>query len=109
MITYPSTTSQIPGYYSYTYTLKGNVINDEFDNVNPDEVNQTISITIQNGQNISVTIRELDKKTEYIVIKNYGANAVDLTGWKIVSVRGNQSFTFPVFSLAAGAEVKIGD
>lgn len=84
------------------------MINDEFDNVNPDEVNQTISITSQNGQNISVTIRELDK-TEYIVIKNYGANAVDLTGWKIVSVRGNQSFTFPVFSLAVGAAVKIGD
>ena len=39
IITYPNTTTQIPSHYSYTYTLKGNVIKDEFDNVNPDEYN----------------------------------------------------------------------
>lgn len=39
IITYPNTSTQIPSHYSYTYTLKGNVINDEFDNVNPDEYN----------------------------------------------------------------------
>ena len=110
VITYPSTKTQIPSHYSYTYTLMGNVINDEFDNVNPDEVNQALGITNQNGQNSTgVAISELNKKAEYIVIKNSGASAVDLTGWKIVSVRGNQSFTFPAFSLAAGATVKIGD
>jgi hypothetical protein len=110
VITYPSTTTQIPSHYSYTYTLMGNVIRDEFDNVNPDEVNQGLGLTSQNGQNSSgVTISELDKKAEYIVIKNAGTSAVDLTGWKIVSVRGNQTFTFPAFSLAAGAAVKIGD
>ena len=32
-----------------------------------------------------------------------------LTGWKIVSVLWNQSFTFPAFSLATGGEVKVGD
>lgn len=37
IITYPNTTTQTPSHYSYTYTLKGNVINDEFDNVNPSE------------------------------------------------------------------------
>lgn len=64
----------------------------------------------QNGQNSTgVAISELNKTAEYIVIKNSSASAVDLTGWKIVSVRGNQSFTFPAFSLAAGASVKIGD
>ncbi|WP_373484145.1 lamin tail domain-containing protein [Acetobacterium sp.] len=110
VITYPSTTTQIPSHYSYTYTLKGNVIRDEFDNVNPDEVNQGLGLTSQNGQNSSgVTISELDKKAEYIVIKNAGTSAVDLNGWKIVSVRGNQTFTFPAFSLAAGATVKSGD
>jgi hypothetical protein len=86
------------------------VINDEFDNVNPDEVNQGLGLTSQNGQNSSsVTISELDKKAEYIAIKNAGTSAVDLTGWKIVSVRGNQTFTFPAFILAADATVKIGD
>ncbi len=43
VITYPNTTTQIPSHYSYTYTLMGNVINDEFDNVNPDEVNTTVA------------------------------------------------------------------
>lgn len=110
VITYPSTTTQIPSHYSYTYTLMGNVINDEFDNVNPDEVNQALGITTDNGQNSTgVSISTLDKKAEYIVIKNASANPVDLTGWKIVSVRGNQSFIFPAFSLAAGASVKVGD
>ncbi len=109
-ITYPNTTTQIPNHYSYTYTLKGKVIHDEFDNVNPDKVNEELGINNQDGQASSgVTISELDKKAEYIVIKNSSGNAVDLTGWKIVSVLGNQSFTFPAFSLAAGAIVKVGD
>lgn len=87
VITYPTTTTQIPSHYSYTYTLKGNVIHDEFDNVNPDEVNNQLGITSQNGAAGSgVNISELDKKAEYIVIKNTSAYAVDLTGWKIVSV-----------------------
>ena len=42
IITYPNTTTQIPSHYSYTYTLKGNVIKDEFDNVNPDEYNSKL-------------------------------------------------------------------
>lgn len=37
IITYPNTTTQTPSHYSFTYTLKGNVINDEFDNVNPEK------------------------------------------------------------------------
>lgn len=42
IITYPNTTTQIPSHYSYTYTIKGNVVNDEFDNVNPDEYNSSL-------------------------------------------------------------------
>ena len=43
IITYPNTTTQIPSHYHYTYTLKGNVVTDDFDNVNPDKVNKTMS------------------------------------------------------------------
>lgn len=39
IITYPNTKTQIPSHYSYTYTLNGKTVNDEFDNVNPDKVN----------------------------------------------------------------------
>jgi len=45
IITYPNTQTQIPSSYQYTYTLKGNVIVDTFDNVNPDEVNASLGLT----------------------------------------------------------------
>jgi hypothetical protein len=40
VITYPDTTTQIPSHYHYTYNINGNVITEDFDNVNPDEVNK---------------------------------------------------------------------
>ena len=45
IITYPNTKTQIPSSYQYTYTLKGNVIVDTFDNVNPDKVNESLGLT----------------------------------------------------------------
>ncbi|WP_346936016.1 DNA/RNA non-specific endonuclease [Clostridium sp.] len=54
IITYPDTTTQIPSHYSYTYTINGNVINDEFDNVNPDEYNARLETnTSTNNSNSS--------------------------------------------------------
>lgn len=44
IITYPNTTTQIPSHYSFTYTINGNVINDEFDNINPDEYNASLDL-----------------------------------------------------------------
>lgn len=35
-ISYPDTTTMIPSHYKYTYTVWGNVVVDEFDNVNPE-------------------------------------------------------------------------
>lgn len=56
IITYPDTTTQIPSHYSYTYTINGNVIKDEFDNVNPDEYNASLeSNTSSNNSNSSNT------------------------------------------------------
>lgn len=45
IITYPNTKTHIPLKYQYTYTLMGNVIVDTFDNVNPDEVNESLGLT----------------------------------------------------------------
>jgi len=45
IITYPDTDTQIPSSYQYTYTLMGNKIVDTFDNVNPDEVNESLGLT----------------------------------------------------------------
>ncbi|MDM8534303.1 lamin tail domain-containing protein [Clostridiaceae bacterium HSG29] len=114
IITYPNFTTQIPSYYSYTYTINGNVIHDEFDNVDPDEANEEAGITtpIENEAIVvseEITITELDKKAEYIVIKNTGNKSVDLSGWRILSVRGEQSFTFSTFTLNSNTSVKVGD
>lgn len=43
IIMYPNTKTQIPNHYRYTYTLKENVITDDFDNVNPDKVNKSLN------------------------------------------------------------------
>ena len=43
IITYPNTKTQIPNHYHYTYTIKGNIITDDFDNVNPDAVNKSLN------------------------------------------------------------------
>lgn len=116
IITYPDTKTQIPSHYSYTYTLQGNVINDEFDNVDPDKVNASLDETSDNKSTVAETsgsdavkIIELDKKAEYIVIKNVSSDTINITGWVIVSVKGNQRFTFPKCSLAPNATVKVGD
>ena len=45
IITYPNTETQIPSSYQYTYTLMGNEIVDKFDNVNPDDVNESLGLT----------------------------------------------------------------
>jgi hypothetical protein len=45
LITYPNTTTQVPSYYKYTYTINGYQVVDEFQNVNPDEYNAAQGLT----------------------------------------------------------------
>ena len=45
IITYPDTTTQVPNYYKYTYTINGYQVIDEFQNVNPDEYNAAQGLT----------------------------------------------------------------
>ncbi|WP_026834116.1 DNA/RNA non-specific endonuclease [Exiguobacterium undae] len=56
IITYPDTKTQIPSHYQYTYTLKGNVIVDDFDNVNPDEVNAALGLTEDEDKTAEATV-----------------------------------------------------
>lgn len=55
IITYPDTKTQIPSHYSYTYTLKGKVIHDEFDNINPDEYNSSLNSSSSSNINSSTS------------------------------------------------------
>ncbi len=113
IITYPNTSTQIPSHYSYTYMLKGNQINDEFDNVNPEATppltTTTVPTTLPTVTNSSlVKILELDKAAEYVIIRNTGTSDADISNWRVVSEVGNQSFTFPAgTTLKAGASFKL--
>ncbi|WP_226087637.1 DNA/RNA non-specific endonuclease [Mesobacillus sp. S13] len=46
IITYPNNQTQIPSSYKYTYTIMGNKIVDEFDNANPEVVNESTGSTV---------------------------------------------------------------
>src|SRR3954470_1176578 len=45
VIQYPNTQTQTPNHYKFTYKIQGRSITDEFDNVNPDEVNKSLGET----------------------------------------------------------------
>lgn len=55
-----------------------------------------------------VVIESIDLKNEIVIIRNNSNVDIDMTGWKLVSVTGNQTYYFPAgFILKAGATVKI--
>ena len=57
---------------------------------------------------LGVEISGLDKKGELVTIKSISNKDIDMTGWKLVSVRGNQQFIFPSYILKAGTSVTVG-
>lgn len=60
IITYPNTETQIPSSYQYSYTINGNDIVDKFDNVNPDEVNESLGLTGSKSTDSSNSNKEGD-------------------------------------------------
>lgn len=105
IISYPDTETQIPSHYDFTYTLKGKVIRDSFDNVNPDEVNKTL---VAQEDMSKIRIKALDKRAEYIVIENAGTADVNLRGWMIESERGSQTYEFAEYILKVDSQVMVG-
>ena len=57
---------------------------------NTEDVASTPTTTLGN-----VSITKIDLAAEVVTIKNTGSKEVDLSGWKLVSVQGNQSYDFP--------------
>ncbi|GAW92475.1 lamin tail domain-containing protein [Calderihabitans maritimus] len=52
-----------------------------------------------------VEIADIDLKGEVVTIKNTGGAAVDISGWKLVSEKGNQTFTFPSGTVIPAGEI----
>lgn len=50
----------------------------------------------------------MDLLNEIVKIKNTSSNDINMTGWKLTSVTGNQTYSFPdVYILKAGATITI--
>ncbi|MFC1930452.1 lamin tail domain-containing protein [Chloroflexota bacterium] len=54
-----------------------------------------------------VQIQSVNLNSEVVTILNSGGDPVDMTGWRLVSITGNQQYTFPAFILQAGATVQV--
>lgn len=57
--------------------------------------------------NLSVTITGVGLETEQVVIENTSAVSVQMSGYRLLSVRGNQFYTFPNYLLEAGKSVTV--
>lgn len=58
--------------------------------------------------NINIQITSLDLSGETVTIKNYSNRNQNMTGWKLVSVDGNQTYYFPTnYILSAGSTITI--
>jgi lamin tail-like protein/phospholipase D-like protein len=55
---------------------------------------------------IFVLYNPSDTLSEYVQIRNNGSSAVDMTSWPLRDL-ANNTYTFPAFTLPAGAEVKV--
>ena len=67
-ITYPNNETQIPSHYKYTYTLQGNKIVDEFDNVDPDVANQSLNSVSNESSGKDINdISSIDKNSDGMV------------------------------------------
>jgi beta-lactamase superfamily II metal-dependent hydrolase len=54
-----------------------------------------------------IIISDVDKEAEIVTIKNTGSNDINIKGWVLVSVKGNQRFTFQSYNLKAGDSATI--
>lgn len=91
IITYPDTTTHIPSHYEYTYTVKGNVVTDSFDNVNPDEVNEALGLT-ESEQESPATTEPTDPAGDVSSVDTNGNGQVTIQEAK------DAGFTMPIMS-----------
>lgn len=51
--------------------------------------------TVPTSSSGGVSIKSIDLRAEIVTLANSSSSSVDLTGWKIISETGNQTFFFP--------------
>ena len=94
-ITYPDTTTQIPSHYHYEYVLKGNKVADDFDNVNPDEVNAAISTKVDTTEATTTTSANSATTNEQEELKKIDTNG---NGKVTIAEAKAAGYSMPIFS-----------
>ena len=98
IITYPDTTTQVPSYYKYTYTINGYQVVDEFQNINPDEYNAAQGLTGEgnspsDGSGTTAFVAPTD-------IAGGDVSAIDINGNGQVTIQEakNAGYAMPIYS-----------
>jgi len=60
-----------------------------------EEIKETKREEKKSRESQTVSILKLDLKKEFVTILNYTAHDVDVSEWKLLSVKGHQTFSFP--------------
>ena len=99
IISYPNTKTQIPNHYHYTYTIKGNVITEDFDNVNPDEVNKSLNEkTVEKPKTTTTPSTADENKTLDAVDKNHNGKVsiaeAKAAGYKMPIKKGHWLYKY---------------
>ena len=94
VMTYPDTTTQVPSYYKYTYTINGYQVIDAFQNINPDEYNAAQGLT---GENSSPSDSSSTAPSD---TAGGDVSAVDSNGNGQVTIREakNAGYAMPIYS-----------
>ncbi|WP_024348122.1 DNA/RNA non-specific endonuclease [Lacrimispora indolis] len=94
-ITYPDTNTQIPSHYHYEYVLNGNKVVDDFDNVNPDEVNAAINNQTDTAEATTTPVTEAATTNEQEELTNIDTNG---NGKVTIAEAEAAGYSMPIYS-----------
>ncbi len=91
-ITYADTKTQIPSHYHFEYVLMGNLVVEDFENVNPDESNKAINNQVEEESKEEVEEPTFHEPTELAKIDTNGNGKVTIAEAKAAG------FSMPVYA-----------
>lgn len=92
---------------SIEFVSKDGIINEAVNKSGEEEINKDEEKNDEEEQNASISIENIDKIKELVYVKNNGNTKVNLKGYKLLSVKGNQELIFPEVTIEPGEVITI--